>query len=124
MRNPYYHRIDERGQQLPYIDRVVLTVVATNLVPAKAGLGEANLQSRYLNMRDYTFLQKSAKSSGIVVNLWEAGSGSQLALYPNLNTNDEVWRKLFRDVRFRRALSVAILAPRAASRARPMIPRK
>src|SRR5215831_6397131 len=64
-RNPYYHRIDQKGQQLPYIDRVVLTVAATNLIPAKAGLGEADLQPRYLNMRDYTFLQKSAKSSGV-----------------------------------------------------------
>ena len=107
-RNPYYHRIDEKGQQLPYIDSVIFTLAATNLVPAKAGLGEADLQPRYLNMRDYTFLQKSAKSSGVDVRLWESGSGSQLALYPNLNANDEEWRKLMRDVRFRRALSLAI----------------
>ena len=108
VRNPYYHRIDEKGQQLPYIDRVIFTVTATNLVPAKAGLGEADLQPRYLNMRDYTFLQKSAKSSGVDVRLWESGSGSQIALYPNLTTTDEEWRKLMRDVRFRRALSLAI----------------
>ncbi|TAJ32214.1 MAG: ABC transporter substrate-binding protein, partial [Reyranella sp.] len=108
MRNPYYHRIDEKGQQLPYVDRVIFTVAAANLVPAKAGLGEADLQPRYLNMRDYTFLQKSAQTSGVKVNLWESGSGSQLALYPNLTANDEEWRKLMRDVRFRRALSLAI----------------
>ncbi|WP_425067655.1 ABC transporter substrate-binding protein [Reyranella sp.] len=108
MRNPYYHRIDEKGQQLPYVDRVIFTVAAANLVPAKAGLGEADLQPRYLNMRDYTFLQKSAQTSGVNVRLWEAGSGSQLALYPNLTANDEEWRKLMRDVRFRRALSLAI----------------
>ncbi len=108
MRNPYYHRIDAKGQQLPYIDRVIFTVAATNLVPAKAGLGEADLQPRYLNMRDYTFLQKSAQTSGVNVRLWESGSGSQIALYPNLTANDEEWRKLMRDVRFRRALSLAI----------------
>ncbi len=108
LRNPFYHRIDLKGQQLPYIDRVIFTVAATNLVPAKAGLGEADLQPRYLNMRDYTFLQKSAQSSGVEVRLWESGSGSQLALYPNLTANDEEWRKLMRDVRFRRALSLAI----------------
>jgi peptide/nickel transport system substrate-binding protein len=108
VRNPYFHRIDQKGQQLPYIDDVIMTVVAANLVPAKAGLGEADLQSRYLNMRDYTFLQKSAKQSGVKVYLWESGSGSQLALYPNLNASDEQWRKLMRDVRFRRALSLAI----------------
>jgi peptide/nickel transport system substrate-binding protein len=107
-RNPYFHRIDRKGQQLPYIDDVIMTVAAANLIPAKAGLGEADLQSRYLSMRDYTFLQKSAKQSGVKVYLWESGSGSQLALYPNLNASDEEWRKLMRDVRFRRALSLAI----------------
>ncbi|MFZ5784339.1 MAG: ABC transporter substrate-binding protein [Pseudomonadota bacterium] len=107
-RNPYYHRIDAKGQQLPYVDRIVFTQAATNLIPAKAGLGEADLQPRYLNMRDYTFLQKSAKSSGVDVRLWESGSGAQIALFPNLNANDEEWRKLMRDVRFRRALSLAI----------------
>ena len=108
VRNPYYHRIDQKGQQLPYIDDVIMTVAATNLIPAKAGLGEADLQPRYLNMRDYTFLQKSAKTSGVNVHLWESGSGSQIALYPNLTASDEEWRKLMRDVRFRRALSLAI----------------
>lgn len=108
VRNAFFHRIDAEGQQLPYIDRVILTQVATNLVPAKSGLGETDLQPRYLNMRDYTFLKKSAKNTGVDVRLWESGSGSQIALYPNLNTNDSEWRKLFRDVRFRRALSVAI----------------
>ncbi len=108
VRNPYFHRIDQKGQQLPYIDDVIMTVAAANLIPAKAGLGEADLQSRYLKMRDYTFLQKSAKQSGVKVYLWEAGSGSQVALYPNLNASDEEWRKVMRDVRFRRALSLAI----------------
>jgi len=40
--------------------------------------------------------------------LWRTGPGSQLALYPNLNVNDEVWRTLVRDLRFRRALSLAV----------------
>ena len=108
VRNPYYHRIDETGQQLPYADRVIFAVTSPNLIAAKAALGEADLQLRYLKMRDYTFLQNSAQSSGVSVRLWELGSGSQLALYPNLNANDAGWRRLFRDVRFRRALSTAI----------------
>ncbi|SJZ77352.1 peptide/nickel transport system substrate-binding protein [Enhydrobacter aerosaccus] len=107
-RNPFYYRIDEKGNQLPYFDRVVFTVVATNLVPAKAGLGESDLQCRYLNLRDYTFLRKSSQTSHVNVLLWEQGSGSQLALYPNLNAKDETWSKLNRDVRFRRALSMAV----------------
>jgi peptide/nickel transport system substrate-binding protein len=107
-RNPYYYRIDDKGQQLPYFDSIAFSVVAANLVPAKAGLGESDLQCRYLNMRDYTFLRKSSKTSHVDVLLWEQGSGSQLALYPNLNAKDETWRKLNRDVRYRRALSLAV----------------
>jgi peptide/nickel transport system substrate-binding protein len=42
------------------------------------------------------------------VNLWKAGSGSAVALLPNLNAKDPVWRELLRDVRFRRAMSLAI----------------
>jgi len=108
LRNPYYHRIDGKGQQLPYADRVVFTVAPLSQIPARAGLGGSDLQSRHLDIRNYVFLQKSARRSGAKVRLWESGAGSQLALYPNLNTNDEEWRKLFRDVRFRRALSLAI----------------
>jgi peptide/nickel transport system substrate-binding protein len=108
VRNPYYHRIDEKGQQLPYADRVIFAVTDASLIAAKAGLGEADLQARWLKIRDYTFLRNSAKTSGVRVRLWEIGSGSQLALYPNLNTNDAAWRNLFRDPRFRRALSMAI----------------
>jgi peptide/nickel transport system substrate-binding protein len=107
-RNPYYYRIDEKGVQLPYIDRVIFTLVAANLIPAKAGLGESDLQPRYLGLRDYTFLRDAAKTSGIKVLLWEKGSGSEVAFYPNLNASDETWKKLNRDVRFRRALSLAI----------------
>jgi peptide/nickel transport system substrate-binding protein len=40
--------------------------------------------------------------------LWEYGRGSAYALYPNLNTNDAVWRALNRDLRYRKALSAAI----------------
>ena len=36
------------------------------------------------------------------------GIGSQIAIYPNLNTNDSEWQTLLRDVRFRRALSLGI----------------
>jgi peptide/nickel transport system substrate-binding protein len=107
-RNPYYHRIDENGQQLPYADRVIFALTSPNLIAARAALGEADLQARYLKIRDYAFLRNSARTSGASVRLWEFGSGSQFALYPNLNANDAEWRKLLRDVRFRRALSMAI----------------
>lgn len=107
-RNPYYHRVDASGQQLPYIDKVVFQISDSKLVPAKTGAGESDLQARYLRFDNYTFLKESEERSGYEVRLWDTETGSQLALYPNLNANDDVWRELLRDVRFRRALSLAV----------------
>ena len=108
MRNPYYHRIDQNGRQLPYIDSIAVNIASGKLVPAKTGAGEVDLQGRYLRMDNYTFLKTAAKRSDFDVRLWQTAKGSHMALYPNLNTADPVYRKLMRDVRFRRALSLAI----------------
>ena len=108
VRNPYYHRVDENGRQLPYFDRVLMTVVDGKIIPAKVGAGEADLQARYLRFDHYTFLKAGERRGKYDVRLWRGGTGSQLALYPNLNANDAVWRALFRDVRFRRALSLGL----------------
>ena len=107
-RNPYYYRVDGAGHQLPYIDRVVFTIADSKIIPAKTGAGESDLQARYLRFDDYTFLKAGEADNGYKVRLWRTGPGSQLALYPNLNVDDPVWRELMRDVRFRRALSLAI----------------
>ena len=108
VRNPYFHRVDERGRQLPYIDRLVLAIADSKLIPAKAGAGDADLQARDLNFNNYTFLKQGEKTNGYRTLLWRAARGSHIALFPNLNVNDPVWRALLRDVRFRRALSLAI----------------
>lgn len=107
-RNPYFHRVDGEGRQLPYVDRVTLSTGTTSLVPAKAGAGETDLQARYLRFDNYTFLKHNAKQNNYSVKLWTRGEGSYVALMPNLNTSDQVWRDLLRDVRVRRALSVGI----------------
>jgi peptide/nickel transport system substrate-binding protein len=108
VRNPYFHRVDERGQQLPYIDRFVLAVADPKLIPAKTGAGEADLQARDVHFNNYTFLKQGEKQNGYRTLLWRPGKGSHFALFPNLNTKDPVWRQLLRDVRFRRALSLGI----------------
>ena len=107
-RNPYYYRVDGAGHQLPYIDRVVLSIANSRIIPAKTGAGESDLQARYLSFDDYTFLKAGEAANGYKVLLWRTGPGSELALYPNLNVDDEPWRALVRDIRFRRALSLAI----------------
>ncbi len=107
-RNPYFHKVDPQGRQLPYVDRVLLTIADGKLIPAKTGAGEADLQARNLSFSDFTFLKSSEKRTGNRVYLWQTTKGAHLALFPNLNVEDPVWRRLLRDARFRRALSLAI----------------
>ncbi len=108
VRNPYFHRVDAAGQQLPYLDRLVLEVVDSKLIPIKTGAGETDLQARHLYFKDYTFLKESESRSGLRILLWREARGAHLALYPNLNANDPIWRALFRDRRFRLALSLGL----------------
>lgn len=107
-RNPFFHRVDENGLQLPYIDKFVLNVSSSSIIPAKTGSGESDLQAIGVSFSDYAFLKDAEKRYPVKVNLWKRTQGSQLALLPNLNTADEAWRKILQDVRMRRALSLAI----------------
>ena len=107
-RNPYFHRFDMHGVQLPYIDTVEMEVVSGGLVAAKANAGQSNLQARGLDFRDIPILRKGEEKGGYHTLLWANGAASQIAIYPNLNYEDQVWRDLLRDVRVRRALSLGI----------------
>ena len=108
MRNPFYYRVDPQGHQLPYFNKVTFQVVDSKLIPAKTEAGESMLQGKDLRFADYTFLKEGEKDGGYYVLLWRNSPGSNLTLYPNLTTKDPVWRELNRDVRYRRALSLAI----------------
>ncbi len=109
VRNPYFHRVDARGLQLPYIDVIEMQIVGGGLVAAKSNAGEVDLQARGLDFRDVSILKKGeADGAGYRTYLWANGAASQIAIYPNLNFNDPIWREVMRDARFRRALSLGI----------------
>ena len=107
-RNPYFHRVDERGRQLPYVDRLAMILAERSVIPVKTSTGEADFQARYLSFDQVPFLRKNERIAGYRVYLWNTGVPSTVAIYPNLNTDDEVMRKLFHDRRFRQALSLGV----------------
>lgn len=107
-RNPYFHRVDAQGRQLPYIDELILARSEPRLIAAKAAAGEVGLQARGLSFQDGAMLKQAEKEGRVKVHLWPVGRGAQLALYPNLNAASPGWRDVLRDVRFRRALSLGI----------------
>ncbi len=107
-RNPYFHRVDQTGTQLPYVDRMVLDVASADIIAAKTATGESDLQVVGVDFPDYTLMKQAEKLHPLHVSLWRRTQGSSVSLLPNLNCTDDVWRGLFQDVRMRRALSVAI----------------
>lgn len=107
-RNPYYHRLDGNGRQLPYIDQVAMTVTESRLIPAQSNAGESDLQARGLSFSDITVLKQGEARGNYVTHLWPISTGAQMALYPNLNYERASFRAVLRDVRFRRALSLGI----------------
>lgn len=108
IRNPHFHRVDSAGQQLPYLDRIIMNVVDGRLIPVKTQAGESMLQARNLTFSDMTVLKKGAKEHGYHVYLWPISKGGELVLFPNLTIKDPKWRQLFQDKRFRHALSLGI----------------
>ncbi len=107
-RNPFYHKIDAQGRQLPYIDRVNVRIASGKIIPAQVGTGQSDLQARYLRFDNFTFLKRNEQRSGYHTYLWRIAKGSHMTLFPNLNVNDPIWRNMLRDRRFRRALSLGI----------------
>ena len=107
-RNAFFHRVDENGLQLPYADKFVLNVSSSEIIAAKTGAGETDIQANGIAFTDYSFLKDSEKRYPVKVKLWKRTQGAMVNLLPNLNSADDVWRPLLRDVRVRRALSLAI----------------
>jgi peptide/nickel transport system substrate-binding protein len=84
-----------------------MSVADGSLIATKVQAGEADLQARGLVFGDLPVLKKGEKDRGYEVRLWPQANAAAIAIYPNLTVNDPVLRELFRDRRFRAALSHA-----------------
>lgn len=106
-RNPYYYSVDTAGQQLPYIDRVVMPTVENQTYRLKAVGGESDFASG-MTLADYPLLKRNEESANIRTVLIPSVEGTNVALTFGYNHADPVKRELFWNVDFRRAMSLAI----------------
>lgn len=108
-RNPYFFAVDTEGNQLPYIDEVDLRVVDPEVMNLQIAAGEPNMQaSRAQSFQDMSLYVQAAEENEYRVFQWGDLQVSEAAIWINQNTPDPVDREIYQDVRFRRALSVAI----------------
>jgi len=109
-RNPYYHKVDPEGQQLPYIDYVTFDVMESRqAIVLMAINGELDFQNRHIETADARPLIVQNQEQGNY-DLWIAQPAWSNAMMINLNQThkDPVLREIFSNRDFRVGLSHAI----------------
>lgn len=109
-RNPYYYGVDTAGNQLPYIDRISMTL-AENLevLNLRAIAGEFDYQSRHIALANLPVLLENAEKGNYTIHLDPAQHGADGALQVNMSYEaDAEIAKWLHTTDFRRALSLAI----------------
>jgi len=110
VRNPYYWKVDTAGNQLPYVDKIIATIIADPEVrQMKIIAGEVDVAYAHTNMENYPLYKENEEEGGYRVVTLPGVYGANVKLEVNLNYPDDPARQtLYQDVRFRRALSLAI----------------
>ncbi len=105
-RNPYYFAVDPAGNQLPYIDEIVHTLIKNpEDLSVLAVQRQLDMQDRHIRFADYTFLKLNEAQGDYRIMPWvESGAG----LFLNINAENAFLAGLFNDVRFRKAMSISL----------------
>ncbi len=108
-RNPYYWKVDVKGNQLPYIDKLQFEFLENiDVLTMKVIAGEYDGDFLHMATSDYSLLVENSKKGDYRVLNWRYGYGSAVAYYLNQNVKDPVLKSLFHNKKFRTALSLAI----------------
>ena len=108
-RNPYYHKVDPAGNQLPYIDRIQAEVASNpEVISAKVSTGQMDFAGSTLQTQDIPLYMVGQQAYGYRTLVWNRLHGVDVVIKPNLTIADPALREVFRDIRFRKALSLAI----------------
>lgn len=107
-RNAYFWKVDPKGQQLPYIDRVLAkTTTDREVMNLQIISGEVDWACQVPQFEKYPDYKENEAKGNYSVTLIP-GVDCGLAYGFNQTIEDPNIRGLFRDVRFRRAMSLAI----------------
>ncbi|MEX2542936.1 MAG: ABC transporter substrate-binding protein [Trueperaceae bacterium] len=104
--NPYYFKVDTRGQQLPYVDRHIERFLDPELNILAILNGEVHQKAQGVRLADYPLLKENEAAGGYAMRLPPGSVGSHIAF--NITHRDPVLRQIYGDVRFRQAMSLAI----------------
>lgn len=109
-RNPYSVWVDTAGNQLPYIDNVVMTLAENmEVLQMRAIAGEYDLQARHIALSKLPVLIENQERGGYRIWLDTGKYGACCAMWICLwHTLDEYVGELLANREFRRAMSMAV----------------
>ncbi|MGQ9628825.1 MAG: ABC transporter substrate-binding protein [bacterium] len=106
-RNPYYFKVDMAGNQLPYIDKIRWEMVARpEMIPMKIFAGEIDLARQSVSGKDIVLFKENEEKGGYRAVLLKFHCPVPILF--NYSHPEKEWRDIVSDVRFRRALNLAI----------------
>ncbi len=107
-RNPYYFKVDEAGNQLPYIDHVQMVLVQDRETTVlKILSGELDYLGERSSLQNLPLL-KQAENDGILNVFIPRMHRLPINFHLNLTYEDEQYREIVNDLRFRQAMTYAI----------------
>ena len=107
-RNPYYWKVDPAGNQLPYVDAIQAQIVDQETYHLKIISGESDFAVLGTRFDNFTLYKENEASGEYRVVQIPAPVVGASVLIPNQGHQDPFTRGIYRDVRFRRALSLAL----------------
>jgi len=107
-RNPYYWKVDAEGNQLPYIDGIRSSRVENAETAHIAMLaGEVDYNYQRTQVQNMPLYQQFAEQKGFQYIPLDVHRSNMVYVF-NQTFDDENWRSVVRDNRFRKAMSFSI----------------
>lgn len=110
-RNPYYWAVDQNGQQLPYIDEAVISIVeSTDLVNMKVIAGEVDVQVACVqeSFSNYPLFAQYAEEMNYTIGTSDFNEPNAMNYHFNVTSVDPVKAPYLSSVDFRKALSLGM----------------
>ena len=108
-RNPYYWKVDVAGNQLPYADEMHRMLIdSVDVMNLKAVAGEFTHSGFHMTIDNMPLYKENEAQGDYTVRVWKFPWGAAPRIVFNYTHPDPVKREIFRDLRFRQAMSLAI----------------
>ena len=108
-RNPYYWKVDTAGNQLPYLDKVIVNIIGDKeLLTTRLLAGDLDFSGHSTYLKNMELYKKAQTDKKAKIFMWNSTLVSAVLIYPNMTPKDKELREFFQKKNVRVALSIAM----------------